>query len=490
MKSDKPKQFRAGAAKADISPVPGIQVGGDIGRKRPCTTVTEPIYARALVLESQGQRYCILSLDVLVVDTPWSDEIRRRAQQLYGLDPQMVLVHATHNHASPSIGNHFCRDSCTLIPAEHDWLRGGDARYNEPALAGILTAIGQAIARLTPVTVAAGRALDNRVAFNRRHIMRDGSRVCQPSLCDPEVVQVEGPTDPEVGVITFTNRAGEVVAALLHHTCHPCHGFWGNEVHPGWPGAWCREMEAHFGPACTPLVINGCAGNIIHFNFLNPDQEPIGGTHTEAGRLLAQSTRRALQAMQPVPVTAFGWVQRIVPIPLRPIPAKLVAQARAKLRKTAGPAWTNRPGSTAAVRKKGVSKTASHMVQLDPHVVRVEWDWVSAVGLLDLAAWRKTDPTFPYEIQAVRFGDVAILALMGEPFVEAQLRIKRETPFAYLQVANLANGYACYIPTRAALAGGGYETTTSYGSRLAPEALEIIEQAAVNLLKKLAKRRA
>ena len=481
----KNKTLRAGAAKSDISPELGIQIAGDIGRKRPCTGIKEPIYARALVLEQAGRRYCIVTVDVLAIDTPWSDEVRRRAQKQFGLDPKAIMVHATQNHAAPSIGNHMCRDEWPLIPAEHDWLRGGDKRYNEPALAGMLDAIGKAIGKLTPVTIAAGRAIDNRVAFNRRYVMRDGSHVCQPSLCDPEILKVEGPADPEVGVITFTAKNGRVISSLLHHTSHPCHGFWGNEVHPGWPGAWCYEMEAHFGKACTALVINGCCGNVIHFNFLNPDQEKIGGTHTEMGRLLAQSTRRALQEMQPVPVTEFGWVQRILPVPRRKIPAALVAEAKAKLKQTDGPAWTSTPGSTTSIRKTGVSKTASHVVKLDPSVVRVEWDWVYAVGVLDIAEERKTQPTFPYEMQAVRFGDVAILSLMGEPFVEAQLEIKRTSPFAYLQVAHMANGYCGYIPSREALAGGGYETRTSHGSRLAPEALEMIEKAAGGLLKKL-----
>ena len=60
---------------------------------------------------------------------------------------------------------------------------------------------------------------------------------------------------------------------------------------------------------------------------------------------------------------------------------------------------------------------------------------------------------------------------------------------AFLQVAHMANGYCCYIPTPDALAGGGYETTTSYGSRLAPEALAMIEEASVALLKKLARQK-
>ena len=124
----KNKILLAGAAKSDISPELGIQIAGDIGRKRPCTGIQEPIYARALVLEQAGQRYCIITVDVLAIDTPWSDEVRRRAQKQFGLDPKAIMVHATQNHAAPSIGNHMCRDEWPLIPAEHDWLRGGDAR--------------------------------------------------------------------------------------------------------------------------------------------------------------------------------------------------------------------------------------------------------------------------------------------------------------------------------------------------------------------------
>ena len=485
---NRPIQLRAGAAKADISPAKGIQIAGDIGRCRPCTGVQEPIFARALVFEQADELSGVVSVAVLAIEAGWVAEIRRRAQAAYGIPAARLMVHATQNHASPSIGDHFCRPECSLVPAQQPWLRGGDPRYNEPAVAGVLDAIGRAAGRLTPVKVAAGRAIDGRVAFNRRHIMRDGSRVCQPSLCDPEILQVEGPADPEVGVVTFTARDGRVVSALLHHTCHPCHGFWEHEAHPGWPGAWCREMEAHFGASCTPLVLNGCCGNIIHFNYLNPDQERIGGSHLEMGRLLAESTRRALQDMRPMAPAPLAWASRRVPVPWRKLAAGDLAKAKAILGQHDGPAWTKRRGSTTAIRKGGARKKASHMVELDPSVVMVEWDWVFAVGVMDLADESRTVPAYPYEIQAVRIGDMALLALMGEPFVEAQLRIKREAPFAFLQVAHMGNGNSGYIPTREALAGGGYETRVGRGSQLAPEALELIERAAVRMLKQLARR--
>ena len=450
--------LRAGAAKADISPEKGIQIAGDIGRRRPCTGVREPIYARALALEQGGKPYCILTLDVLAIDNPWADEIRNRAQSAFGLPPEAVMIHILQNHASPSIGNHFCRDTCNLFPAEHQWLRGGDPRYNEPAVRGAIEAIGQALKNLTPVSVAAGRAIDGRSAFNRRFVMRDGTAVCHPPTCSPNILHVEGPTDPEVGVVTLAAKDGRVVAALLHHTCHPCHGFGNNEVLGGWPGAWCREMEAHFGGAAVPLVINGCCGNIHHCNHIDPAQTD---DHLVMGQRLADSARRALKTMTPIDSSPIAWTRRVVPLPRRRIPAKLLADAKRMLRKSPEPAW----------------KDAEH--------VRVEWDWVYAVGIIDIADERTTDPTYPYEMQALRIGDFALLAIMGEPFVEAQLRIKRESPFAFTQVAHMCNGYLGYVPTKRAFAGGGYETRTGRGSRLVPEALEMVEAAAISHLGKL-----
>jgi len=74
---------------------------------------------------------------------------------------------------------------------------------------------------------------------------------------------------------------------------------------------------------------------------------------------------------------------------------------------------------------------------------------------------------------------------MGEPFVEAQLRIKLESPAPYTFVAHFCNGYVGYVPTLDAFSRGGYETRTANWSKLQPEALETIVNSAIELLEKL-----
>jgi hypothetical protein len=365
-------------------------------------------------------------------------------------------VHVVQNHASPSIGHLFVIGSRTRFPPEYPWIMGGDDRYHGVAADRCVEALARAAEALEPVSLHAGRGMDGRVAFNRRFVMRDGTARCHPPACDPAILHVEGPTDPEVGVATFTNRRGQVVAALLHHTCHPCHGYPHRYVIGDWPGAWVELMREHWGGGCVPLVINGCCGNIHHCNHLDPDYRP---DHRRMAALLAETTRRVLAAgLAPVAVPGIQARRTVLPLPLRvPSQAELAA-ARRLLREHPEPWWCDETRTS------------------------VEWDWVYAVNRLDLADARRERPEFPYEIQTFRLGDLSLTGLMGEPFVEGQLEIKRTAPTRHTFVAHFCNGYVGYVPTRRAFKGGGYETRTGSGSKLPVDALEKITAAAQRLL--------
>jgi len=72
----------------------------------------------------------------------------------------------------------------------------------------------------------------------------------------------------------------------------------------------------------------------------------------------------------------------------------------------------------------------------------------------------------------------------GELFAEIGTAIKRASPFVVTCIAGYSNGSIGYIPTRRAYAEGGYEVT--HACRIAPEAGEMIERAALGLLSRLA----
>jgi len=446
--------LRAGAAQADITPPMGTQIAGAISSRRPVQSVMDPLFAKALVLQLGERKVCLVSMDLLAITRQWVEEIRRHAAHL-GFGPDAVIVHVTQNHAAPAFGHFMVTDECGLVPPEHDWLRGGDRNYNPIALEGAVQAIEAADAALEPVAMAFGAGIDGRVAFNRRFVMRDGRGEMFGGGDRENILYREGPADPEVGLVLLRACDGRNVAALLHHTCHPTHSFGGNTITAGWPGEWCSHMREHLGDTCVPLVINGCCGNVHHRDVLDPN---FTESAERVGRLLAESTSRLLPDLQFGPVDALDLRTSHIDIPLRQVDPEDLAAARQSISEHPDPIW------------------------IGDGQAKVHTDWFYALSRIDLAGLVARRPVFDYEIQVLRIGDLAVAALIGEPFVEGQLDIKLRSPARRTFVAHMCNAYVGYLPTKEALARGGYETKTAHWSKLCPDALETVVDATVEML--------
>ena len=91
--------MQIGFSKSDISPPPGVVLGGYAGY-RPCAGVHDPLSCKAVVLEYKDVRFCLVALDLLCVDEAL---YRRIAQAISGLGikPAHLLVSAIHSHAAP-----------------------------------------------------------------------------------------------------------------------------------------------------------------------------------------------------------------------------------------------------------------------------------------------------------------------------------------------------------------------------------------------------
>jgi hypothetical protein len=181
------------------------------------------------------------------------------------------------------------------------------------------------------------------------------------------------------------------------------------------------------------------------------------------GRMLAADAHQAM-GMMPSPADqeiVLKARSKTIQIPLRRLDPKLVKDARELLASHPEPMW------------------------LDDEKTRISWDWIYAISRLDLDRYCEAHSHFEYEIQAFRIGEIALLALTGEPFVEGQLRIKLGSPAPYTFVAHMSNGYVGYIPTSEAIERGGYETDTSHWSKLAPQALDMIVEESVAVLDEL-----
>ena len=450
--------LQIGVAECTINPKLGMQIDGNIGAYRPAQFILNDLYARAIVFQQTERRFLLLSMDLLAVTKEWTEAIRDLAAKEFGFERDAVAVHVLQNHSSPSLGHIMLTDRFAATK-KYPWLRGSDPEYGPLVMKKLKPLIREAVANVQPVRLVFGNALESRVSFNRRIAMRDGTS--EMGLADrPQLALYrEGPSDPEVGVALFTNTALQTVAAMLHHTCHPVHWDPHTSIHSDWPGAWAEEVRRTMFPGAIPVVVNGCCGNVHHTDYLNPHRED---TPQSMARLLTEATRTALTNpcfSQDDVVLAYKTIR--FGIPFRHFPKKVFEDARQLIEQHPEPMW------------------------IDKAHTRFEWKWFFAASLVDLEHYLATHETFDYEIQAVRLGDLAILVLPGEPFVEAQLEIKQRSPAVRTFVAHMSNRYVGYIPTPAAIKRGGYETLPFFASKLAPEALQMITDKSVELLQSL-----
>ncbi len=73
----------------------------------------------------------------------------------------------------------------------------------------------------------------------------------------------------------------------------------------------------------------------------------------------------------------------------------------------------------------------------------------------------------PTPIMAVRIGDLGVVGMPGEIFVEYGLQIKERSPFAHTMTVELANDYIGYTPTDKALGQGSYESRLARSAKAA-----------------------
>ena len=94
----------------------------------------------------------------------------------------------------------------------------------------------------------------------------------------------------------------------------------------------------------------------------------------------------------------------------------------------------------------------------------------------------KYPATTKVKLQAIRIGDLGIVATPCEVFAETGLAIKRESPHPATFHIELANGYGGYLPPAEQHKLGGYETWPARSSFLEVEAETKIRSTLVQLL--------
>jgi hypothetical protein len=465
------EHLRAGAALVEITPPAGTHLSGsDCGEHRPAQSVMDPLFAKAIMIESGGQRLCLVTLDVTIITRDYTEKIRSAIREKTGVALEAIMVHATQTHSAPSVGYFMLDPDFPLeTTPQTEYLRGAERAYADLATEAAVSAAIEATGNMQPVRIGLGRGILGDIAFNRRGVLRNGTiampkprgREHQP-FGITDLCYLEGPIDPEVGVLCIQNIDMKPLAFFLHYTCHPVNVFGHSEtyhaVSSDWPGSWTKEMQRVFGRDTVPLVINGCCGNINPWHPFDPDCRP---DHRHMGRELGEVSERIVYNMTFTESGTLDCKIENVLLPYRDIPPKRLKEVE-------------------EILKKNPQPPRGENGKVDPR-------WFRAASTRSVELCREREPEFLYEIQVFRVGDLAIVGLPGEPFVEGQLEIKTNSPAPYVFAAHLTTHYVGYLPTREAYARGGHEANAdvTYWAKLAPGSLETVVESARALLRDL-----
>jgi neutral ceramidase len=438
-------EFEAGVAAVDITPPVGYRMSGYFN-ERLSTGIKDPLNAKAIVFRQGETQAAIVVCDLIGMTAEVTDKARKAACQKTGIPFESIAIAATHSHTAPLYFGSLRENFHERAIKTHGRDPQETSPYAETLSEKLIEVIGRAQGALRPVQIAAGVAEENRLSFNRRFHMKDGSVRFNPGQQNPDIVRVAGPIDPEVGIVRF--RAGaKDLASLVVFAMH-LDTLGGTEYSADYPYFLARELRKSLGPDFVSIFGTGTCGDINHI-----DVRIKGRRSTEEiGTMLAETVAAALPDLTTVVEPSLAVRRAVVEAALQKVTSEQVAAARERMAKIG-------------------SRDLTFLEQ------------VETAKIVDLAS-RKME-SIPLEVQAFRLSrDLAIVTLPAEVFVELGLTIKRASPFKTTLVIELSNDDPAYIPTQKAFAEGSYETVNS---RVVPGSGEKMVEAAVKLLKELAK---
>ena len=445
--------FKVGFAERDITPEIGMERPGGYG-KAYHQSVHDPCKVRAAVFDDGKKRVALVGVDALMVRRTLVQAARQAIHQKCGIEPEAVLIGASHSHSSGPTGmiqpGEFDHASPLVQSLAYEKSSCADPDYVDRVQEAIVTAVCQADGSRVEARCGVGAGIEDQVAFNRRFRMKNGLTYTHPRQGNPDIVEVAGPTDPEVGVIGAWDEEGKLLGCVVNYACHAT-------TSPGGISANYiyyleQVIRGSLGSDAIVVFLAGASGDVTQVDNLSPyaRRDSERSARFVGGRIGAEAVK-VLLTIEPGTLAPLDARLKVLKIPRRaPSPERV--------------------------------KRCYEMVQQDPKEAgATQWTFAKEIVLLDARLTK--EPVAEAEVQAIQVGPAVFLSDPAEYFCQFGLDLKANSPFPFTFPVSLANGCVGYVPTEEALGehGGGYETRLTSYSNLEPTAGRQMVEAALEL---------
>lgn len=398
-------EWKAGVAKADITPDKPMWMSGYASRDHRAEATRTKLWGKVLVLEDgRGERVVAITLDLVGIDLATSNVLRAKIEKEHGFDRSRIALLCSHTHCGPVVGSNLL--SMYLLSEEDQQLV---TEYATSLTDELVAAVGQAKADLAPAELSWGSGHTD-FAVNRR------------TNKEPEVPalraagQLLGPNDHEVPVLKV--KCGDTLKALVFgYACHSTTlSFF--EWCGDYPGYAMLDVEEK-NPGTLAMFWAGCGA----------DQNPL--------------PRRTVELAQEYGNKLATAVQTAVGESTHPISGNLdVRYDEPEI------------GFDKMLTKEDVEAKLTSSDRYEVGRAKLLKKEIEANGQIR--------PNYAYPVQTWKLGDGPLWVILGgEVVVDYSIRLKTEirtkTGVKPVWVAGYANDVMAYIPSLRVLKEGGYE---------------------------------
>ena len=401
----------------DVTPPMGHSLCG--GWIKPVVGVTDNLQAIGFVLLGAGKPIVIVAVDWTGILNEAHVQWRTALANAAGTTPDRVAVQCVHQHNAPFA----CLGAEKIIMAEGDLPHIVEVDYFNDCLKRGAAAVRQSLSTAQAVThVGQGEAKVDQVASNRR-IYRDTYGVIKAmrgSSCkDPKLrAMTEGIIDPMLKTVAFYN-GDKKIAACHYYATHPMSYYGDGLVSSDFVGIARKQHQAEE-PHCHHMYFTGASGNISAGKY-NDGSHPV---RKVLAKRIYDGIAAASKNIRKKPLTDVAWRT----VEMLPTARDLLIADELQAR------ISNKSNST--VNRNRPSYMLSWLQRLE----------------------QKT----PILLSALSLGDVSLLHLPAESFIEYQLRAQTLAPNRFVATAAYGDGGPWYIPIAQEYANGGYEVSVAF----------------------------
>ncbi|HEY5909932.1 MAG TPA: neutral/alkaline non-lysosomal ceramidase N-terminal domain-containing protein [Verrucomicrobiae bacterium] len=279
-------ELRAGLARVDITPERPVTMAGYESRKDLSQGVHDPLSARAVAFEKDGDKLVLVSTDILGFYGGTADRFRQAILDGCGLKPSELFLCAIHTHSAPTM---------TLDPARG---HSNNVQYATILQSKLVRLTREAFAELQPVRLGFG-AGSSPVGVNRREVVQDADGT-------QKVVLGRNPsklTDREVQVLKLVRPGADKLAGVLfayatHSTSlGPRNYLISGDIH----GLAEQLLERYFGADVVAPGFAGASGNLDPWVRVLPDFRTNNGWMPEPvlmGTMLGEEVARVADGIR------------------------------------------------------------------------------------------------------------------------------------------------------------------------------------------------